>query len=100
MIFKTGDDIMLKEIQNTALETGVQWIKSILIKDQKTLVLTFTQNIWDGELEFQLLKTLEVDKIITLADSKKIKATLKTEMLNNEEYLGTLTFLETSSLSK
>ena len=100
IIFKTWDDIMLKEIQNTALETGGQWIKSILIKDQKTLILTFTQNIWDGELEFQLLKTLEVEKIITLADSKKIKATLKTEMLNNEEYLWTLTFLETSSLSK
>ena len=100
IIFKTGDDILLKEIQNNSLEAGEQWIKSILIKDATHLVLTFVQNIDAWDLEFQLLKTLEVKSIISLADSAKIKATLEWEMLNNEQYLGTLTYLQTNSLEK
>jgi len=100
IIFKTWNDILGKEIQNTTLEWSNQWIKSILIKDQRTIVLNFIQNIWAEDLEFQLLKTLEVEKIISLTDSTKIKATLKTEMLNNEEYLWTLTYLETSTFNK
>ncbi|MDQ7022247.1 MAG: hypothetical protein Q9M97_01715 [Candidatus Gracilibacteria bacterium] len=52
------------------------------------------------DLEFQLLKTLEVDIIRSLVDTNKIKATLKGEMLNNEDYLGTITFMENSKLEK
>lgn len=100
IIFKTGDDILLKEIENTDLENGSQWIKSILIKDSKHLVLTFSQNINSWDLEFQLLKSLEVQRINTIANSSKIKAILKWELLNNEQYLWTLTFLETNSFEK
>ena len=100
IIFKTWNDILLKEIENNNLEDGAQWIKSVLIKDTKHLVLTFSQKINTWELEFQLLKTLKVKSIISLADSAKIKATLELEMMNNEQYLATLTYLETNSLEK
>jgi len=100
IIFKTGEDILLKEIQNTALKWTEQWIKSILIKDSKNLVLTFTQNIDSAELDFQLLKTLEVEKLVSVTWTSKVKALLKWEMLNNEQYLGILTFLQTSNLEK
>ena len=100
IIFRTWDDILLKEIQNNNLEPGEEGIKSILIKDSKTLLLTFTQNVDGADLEFQLLKTLEVEKVRTISETSKIKATLKWEMLNNEQYLGTLTFLQTNSGDK
>ncbi len=100
IIFKTGNDILLKEIQNNNLEFGEQWIKSILIKDSKTLLLTFSKNVDGSYLEFQLLKSLEVEKIRSIPETNKIKVTLKSQMLNNEEYLGVLTFLETDDLDK
>ncbi|MDQ7022246.1 MAG: hypothetical protein Q9M97_01710 [Candidatus Gracilibacteria bacterium] len=41
IIFKTGDDILLKEIENTVLESSEEGIKNILIKDRRNVVLTF-----------------------------------------------------------
>lgn len=100
IIFKTGDELTLKEIENTELEPNKQGIKNVLIKDSSNLVLTFSQDIDSKDLEFQLLKTFEVDKIKNLIDTDKIEASLKKEMLNNQDYLWTITFLENSKSEK
>jgi hypothetical protein len=51
-------------------------------------------------LEFQLYKTIEVQKIKKAFDSTIIKVLLKNKMENNSELLGTLTYLETKSSKK
>jgi len=100
MIFRTSDNVIWEEIQNNWLDSDIEWIKSILIKDPQTVILTFLQDIDTDDFEFQFLKTLEVSKVFTIIDTNKIKVTLKWEMLNNEEYLSTVTYFQNKSFKK
>lgn len=100
ILFKLGNKISWEEIQNSDLVWENQWIKSILIKSSQIIELNFLENIDSPDLEFQLYKTIQVDKIKKSLDSENIKVLLKKELKNNSEYIGTLTYIETGELEK
>lgn len=60
MDFKLWNDIKWIKLENT-LDT---WIKSILIKNSKTIELTFVKPIvWD-EFDFKILREIPIDKVV------------------------------------
>jgi hypothetical protein len=100
IIFQTWDDILWKEIENNDLDGREQWIKSIKIIKSNVIELSFIKNIEVDDLEFQLLETIEIDKIKSISDDNKIKILLKWKILKNSEYVWTLTYLEWTKLWK
>ena len=101
MIFKTENDFVGKEIKNPDLQWDeTQWIKSIFIKENNIIEVNFLDNVVGNDLEIQLYKSILVDKIKAIPDSVKVKALLKNELLDNSEYLWTITNFETNSWEK
>lgn len=100
IIFKTWNNLLWSNIQNDDIDSDSQWIKNIVIKKANTLDINFSNNVESSDLEFQLYKTIEVEKIQNISSSNKINVLLKKEIKNNSEYLGTLTYLESPTLKK
>ncbi len=100
IVFSTSDSLINQTIQNNGLSWEDQGIKSILIKTDKTIELTFLKNVNVTDLEFQFYERFKVEKIKKSNIWDNIKIFLEKDFFPNSEYLLTLTYIETSDSNK
>ena len=99
IIFNTDDNFIGKEIKNNDLDSKSEGIKSVLIKDANHIEINFLQNV-NWNLEFQLLKSLDIKDVFSISWTDKIKAILKNNMLDNTRYLGTISYIADNNWNK
>lgn len=88
------------EVANATLDASGQGIAKVTLKDPTTLELTFSQNIVENDFEFKFYKDTPVKSITVWKDTKTFEISLGSDLLENSNYVGTLTYLEDEGNTK